>query len=128
MDANSPTALYLLGRMLVVRKRYDEGEQVLKKTIEISPRSFLPYNVLGSAYLRMDRIEDAEKIYNRAAELASMGERIQLAGAFGFEGVGDGYMKMSRTADAIRAYQRGLQLDPANASLQAKITRARSGG
>jgi tetratricopeptide (TPR) repeat protein len=128
MDANSPTALYLLGRMLIVKKRYDEGEQALKRTIEISPRSFLPYNVLGSAYLRMERIEDAEKIYNRAAELASAGERMQLAGAFGFEGVGDGYVKMSRTADALRAYQRGLQLDPSNSSLQAKITRTRSGG
>ena len=128
IDANSPSALYLLGRSLVVRKSYDEAEPVLKKAIEVSPRSFAPYSALGSLYLALDRYEEAEKIYDRAVDVANTGERKGLAGGFGFEGVGDGYMKMNRKADALRAYQRGLQLDPSNASLQAKITRARSGG
>ena len=120
IDANSPSARYLLGRSLVVWKNYAEAEQELKKAIEISPRSFAPYNVLGSAYLGMERYEDAEKIYNRAVEIASAGDRKQLAGAFGFEGVGDGYMKTNRKADAQRAYQRALQLDPNNSGLQSK--------
>lgn len=124
-DARNPSALFLLGKMLVVKKRYDEAEQRLKQTIEISPRSFSPYYILGSAYLRTDRYEDAEKIYNRAAEIANAGERKQLAGAFGFEGVGDGYMKTGRGADALRAYQRALQLDPNNTGLQTKIAEAR---
>jgi tetratricopeptide (TPR) repeat protein len=120
IDANSPSALYLLGRSLVVRQVYNEAEQVLKKAIEISPRSFAPYSVLGSAYLGMERYEDAEKIYNRAVDVANAGERKQLASAFGFEGVGDGYMKTNRKTDALRAYQRALQLDPTNSGLQAK--------
>jgi tetratricopeptide (TPR) repeat protein len=120
IDANSPGALYLLGRSLVVRKVYDEAEQSLKRAIEISPRSFAPFSVLGSAYLAMERYEDAEKIYNRAVDVANAGERKQLAGAFGFEGVGDGYMKMNRKSDAVRAYGRALQLDPNNTGLQAK--------
>lgn len=120
IDANSPGALYLLGRSLVVRKMYAEAEQPLQRAIEISPRSFAPYSVLGSAYLGTERFEDAEKLYNRAVDIAAAGERKQLAGAFGFEGVGDGYMKMGRRADALRAYQRGLQLDPNNSGLQAK--------
>jgi tetratricopeptide (TPR) repeat protein len=128
LDARNPTVLFLLGRMLVVKKRYDEAEQRLKQVIEISPRSFSPYYILGSAYLRMDHYEDAEKIYNRAAEVANQGERKQLAGAFGLEGVGDGYMKMSRSADALRAYQRALQFDPNNTGLQAKIAEARKKG
>ena len=124
-DARNPAALFLYGRMLVVRKRYDEAEQKLKQTIEISPRSFQPYYVLGSAYLRMDRYDDAEKTFNRGAEVANAGERKQLSGAFGFEGVGDAYLKMKRTVDALRAYQRAQQLDPANSALQAKIAAAR---
>jgi Flp pilus assembly protein TadD len=120
IDANSPGALYLLGRSLVVRKQYADAEQPLRRAIEISPRSFAPYSVLGSAYLGSERYEDAEKLYNRAVDIANAGERKQLAGAFGFEGVGDGYTKMNRRSDALRAYGRGLQLDPNNSSLQAK--------
>ncbi|HKR01192.1 MAG TPA: tetratricopeptide repeat protein [Pyrinomonadaceae bacterium] len=120
IDANSPGALFLLGRSIVVRKNYGEAEPYLKRAIEISPRSFQPYAVLGSAYLGSERYEDAEKIYSRAAEVAGAGERKQLAGAFGFEGVGDGYMKAGRKTDAQRAYQRALQLDPNNSNLQAK--------
>ena len=125
MDARNPSALFLYGKSLVVRKRYDEAEEKLKQTIEISPRSFQPYYILGSTYLRMDRLEDAEKTYNRGADVANAGERKQLGGAFGFEGVGDGYMKMNRASDALRAYQRAQALDPTNNSLQAKIASAR---
>ncbi len=121
LDANSPSALFLLGRVLVVRKSFAEAEQPLTRAIEVSPRSFAPYSVLGSAYLGQGRYEDAEKIYTRALDVASAGERKGLAGSYGFEGVGDGYMKGDRRADAMRAYQRGLQLDPTSASLQAKV-------
>lgn len=121
IDANNPSALYLLGRVLVVKKSFGEAEQPLTRAIEISPRSFAPYSLLGSAYLGLGRYEDAEKIYTRALDVASAGERKGLAGAFGFEGVGDGYMKTDRKADALRAYQRGLQLDPGSTSLQAKV-------
>jgi Flp pilus assembly protein TadD len=120
IDANSPSALFLLGRALVVLKNFAEAEQPLARAIEISPHSFAPYSVLGSAYLGQGKYEDAEKIFTRALNVASAGERKELAGAYGFEGVGDGYMKADRKADAMRAYQRGLQLDPASASLQAK--------
>jgi tetratricopeptide (TPR) repeat protein len=120
MDARSPSALFLLGRALLVKRNYDEAAQSLSRAIEISPRSFVPYPLLGSAYLSMERYEDAEKTFNRAVELANAGERKQLAGAFGFEGVGDGYMKTGRKNDALRAYERGLQLDPGNSGLQAK--------
>jgi len=128
LDARNPSVLFLLGKMLVVKKRYDEAEPRLKQVIEISPRSFSPYYILGSAYLRMNRYEDAEKIYSRAADVANQGERKQLAGAFGLEGVGDGYMKMGHGADALRAYQRALQFDPNNTGLQAKIAEARKKG
>jgi len=125
IDANSPSALFLLGRVLNIKKSYDEAEKTLQRAIEISPRSFGPYALLGSTYLSTDRIADAEKIYSRAADLATPGERKQLGGAFGFEGVGDGYIKMGKKSDALSAYQRALQLDPNNAGLRAKIAQAR---
>ncbi|HKP46893.1 MAG TPA: tetratricopeptide repeat protein, partial [Pyrinomonadaceae bacterium] len=111
MDARNPTALLLLGRMLVVYKRYQEAEPYLKTATEMSPRAFQPFNLLGRTYLALDRYEDAELTYERAAQFASAGDRKQLAGAFGFEGVGDGYLKAKKKPSAARAYRRALELD-----------------
>jgi len=90
MDAKNPSALFFYGRMLAVKKKYDAAEEKLKQTIEISPRSFQPYYILGAVYLRMDRIEDAEKTYNRAADVAGAGERKQLGGHSDFKAAAAG--------------------------------------
>jgi tetratricopeptide (TPR) repeat protein len=126
MDPRNPTALFLMGRMLVVRKRYSDAEPYLKTATEVSPRAFQPYNLLGSVYLSLDRYTDAEKVYTRAIEFASPGDRKQLGGTFGFEGVGDGYLKGKQKSDAARAYERARELDPDNKGLEQKLTKARS--
>jgi len=126
MDARNPTSNFLMGRMLIVAKRYGEAEPYLKTTTEVSPKAFQPLNLLGRAYLALNRYADAEATYERAADVASPGDRMQLAGAFGFEGVGDGYLKIDDKEKAARAYQRALQLDPANRSLEQKLSKARS--
>jgi Tfp pilus assembly protein PilF len=63
--------------------------------------------------------------YERASTLAVLGEKKQLAGTFGFEGVGDGYMKAKQKQNAARAYQRALELDPSNKAVEQKLARAR---
>lgn len=125
LDGRNPTALLLMGRMHVVFKRYQEAEQYLKTATEVSPRAFQPFNLLGRSYLAMDRYSEAEITYERAVAFASEGDRKQLAGAFGFEGVGDGYLKAKQKSNAARAYQRALELDPGNKSLQQKLFKAR---
>ena len=117
-------ALYLLARALIVRKKFSEAESLLNKSISISPRTFAPYSVLGSLYIRNGRYGDAEKIFLKALPLASAVERGQLAGANGFTGIGDGFLKRGQKADALRAYQKARQLDADNAQLNAKITAA----
>jgi tetratricopeptide (TPR) repeat protein len=128
MDARNPSANYFLGRSLVLKKRYSEAEPLLKTAIEVSPRSFAPYYVLGSAYLRAERLEDAESILNRAGEFASAGDRKLLAGSYGLSGVGDAYLKAGRAKDAARAYERAVALDPSNTELQSKLADARNKG
>jgi tetratricopeptide (TPR) repeat protein len=124
LDGRNPTALYLIGRMLVVFKRYQESESYLKLATEVSPRAFQPFNLLGRTYLALDRFEEAEVTYERAAALASPGDRKQLAGIYGFEGVGDGYMKAKKKPSAARAYQRALELDPGNKELEQRLAGA----
>lgn len=126
LDAKNPGALFLMGKMYVVNREYAQAEPYLKSTIEVSPRSFAPYYLLASTYLRLDRVEDAEKACTGGAAVASATDRKLLAGAYGFTGVGDAYMKVGRTGDAVRVYQRALELDPGNAEIQAKIADARS--
>ena len=112
--------------MLVVLKRYQEAEPYLKTSTEVSPRAFQPFNLLGRTYLALERYAEAEVTYERAAVFAPAGDRKQLAGAFGFQGVGDGYLKVKEHKNAARAYQRALELDPGNKEIEQKLSKARS--
>jgi tetratricopeptide (TPR) repeat protein len=126
LDPRNPTSLQLMGRLLIVYKRYQEAEPYLKTATEVSSQAFQPFNLLGRAYLAMDRLAEAEQTYERASAFAAEGEKKQLAGVFGFEGVGDGYLKARQKENAARAYQRALELDPGNKSLEQKLSKARS--
>ena len=126
LDARNPTSLILMGRLLIVYKRFQEAEPYLKSATEVSSRAFQPFFFLGRVYLGMDRFSDAEATYERASAFAGAGEKKQLAGAFGFEGVGDGYLRLNQKDKAARAYQRALDLDPNNSGAAQKLQRARS--
>lgn len=126
LDPRNPTSLILMGRLLIVYKRFQEAEPYLKSATEVSSRAFQPFNLLGRAYLGMDRYSDAEATYERASEFAGAGEKKQLAGVYGFEGVGDGYLKLKEKEKAARAYQRALELDPDNSGAAQKLKRTRS--
>lgn len=125
LEARNPTSLLLMGRMLSVFKRFQEAEAHLKMATEVSPRAFEPHHLLGSAYLALQRYEEAEMTYERALDFASAGDRKQLAGAYGLEGVGDGYAKAKKKPSAARAYRRALEIDPGNKRLEQKLSSVR---
>jgi tetratricopeptide (TPR) repeat protein len=126
LDARNPTSLLLMGRYLIVYKKFQEAEPYLKSATEVSARAFQPFNLLGRAYLGMDRYSDAEATYEQASTFAAAGEKKQLAGMFGFEGVGDGYLKSNQKDKAVRAYQRAVELDPGNSGAAQKLAKARA--
>jgi tetratricopeptide (TPR) repeat protein len=125
LDPRNPTSLILMGRLLIVYKRYNEAEPYLKTATEVSSKAFQPFILLGRTYLALDRLPEAETTYERASTLAVLGEKKQLAGSFGFEGVGDGYMKAKQKSNAARAYQRALDLDPGNKGIEQKLANAK---
>jgi cytochrome c-type biogenesis protein CcmH/NrfG len=126
LDDRNPTSLLLMGRMLVVLKKFKEAEPYLRTSTEVSPRAFQAFNLLGRTYLALERYAEAEVTYGRAATLAPAGDLKQLAGAFGFQGVGDGYLKAKEYNNAARAYQRALELDPSNKETEQKLSKVRS--
>lgn len=126
LDSNNLTSLLLMGRYLIVYRRYAEAEPYLKSATEVASGAFQPLNLLGRAYLGMDRLSDAETTYERASTLAASAEKKQLAGIFGFEGVGDGYLKVNQKDKAVRAYQRALELDPNNNGAAQKLAKAKA--
>jgi len=126
LDPRNPTSLVLMGRYLLAYKKFQEAEPYLKSATEVSSRAFQPFILLGRAYLGMGRLEEAEAAYEQASAFAVTGEKKQLAGAFGFEGVGDGYLKSNQKDKAVHAYQRAVELDPANTGAAQKLAKARS--
>jgi tetratricopeptide (TPR) repeat protein len=126
LDPRNPGALFLMGRLLSVNRKYAEAETVLKTAVEVNPKFFPARNILGRSYLGLERYDDAFRIYEEAVPLASDADRKQLAGLFGFGGVGDGYVNAGRPRDALRAYERALQLDPGNSELPNKIAAVRA--
>lgn len=126
LDPNNLTSLLLMGRYLIVYRKFQEAEPYLKSATEVASGAFQPFNLLGRAYLGMDRFSDAEATYERASSLAASAQKKQLAGVFGFEGVGDGYLKSNQKDKAVRAYQRALELDPNNNGAAQKLAKARA--
>jgi cytochrome c-type biogenesis protein CcmH/NrfG len=126
LDSNNLTSLLLMGRYLIVYRRFQEAEPYLKSATEVASGAFQPFNLLGRAYLGLDRFDDAQATYERASALAASGEKKQLAGMFGFEGVGDGYLKSNQKDKAVRAYQRAVELDPNNNGAAQKLAKARA--
>lgn len=126
LDARNPGALFLMGRLLSVNRKFAEAEPILKTAVEVNPKFFPARNILGRSYLALERYDDAFQTYEQAVPLAADADRRLLAGTFGFGGVGDGYMNAGRPRDALRAYERALQLDPANPELPNKIAAARA--
>jgi len=98
----------------------------LKTATEVSPRAFQPFNLLGRAYLALDRYADAEVIYERAADLASAGDRRQLGGTFGFEGVGTVHEESTRKKTPLALIGVLYSWIRKNKGLEQKLSRARS--
>ena len=119
-DPKNPAALLLLGRALTALEKYDEAEDVLKRSLAVSDNNFMAHSLLGTLYLRQDRPELAGNALFQALKYVSLNEKRTLARQF--EAVGDTYMRSARRREADHAYRQAIALDPERQSLSGKVS------
>jgi len=125
LEPANPEALYLLGRLLLMRQQSNKAIPLLQMASQLGKDDFSSHYLLAVGHLQTQHLGDAEKSFARAAELASAEDRRFLAGLQGFAGLGDRYLMSGQIKDALRVYERALEFDPGNAQLQARIASAR---
>ncbi len=102
-------ARFLKGVILIEKGKTDDAIVLFQALTEDAPDRPEPYNNLGLLYALQGQ-------YEKAKNSVEMAIRIQPTYALAHENLGEIYAKM-----ASKEYERALQLDPNNASLQAKL-------
>jgi tetratricopeptide (TPR) repeat protein len=124
-DKDNPSALLLEGNAYNATRRFEEAVKVLDVARKKVPGTFRPHYMIGTSYLRLGRIGEAEDAFNEAARFATQKEKEVLSGNFGYGGLGDAYVGSGRYKDAVRAYERAIICNPENKDLQNKAEDAR---
>ncbi len=81
---------------------------LFRRAIEINPEYVHAYISLGSAQLRLDQIDAAERSFRRAIEFDA-------ENSLAYLGLGQAYKLFGSTDEAITYVERALELDPENA-------------
>ena len=122
-DPKNPSALLLLGRALTTQRSFAEAEIMLKRCLVVSPDGYMPNSLLGSLYARQGKFELAENALLQALRFVPINEKRLLSQQFA--SVADGYMTAGKRVNAERSYRQAIALDAENATLVAKLARAR---
>ena len=121
-DPRNPTALLLLGQALTTMGQFADAERYLRRGLEVSANGFMPNLLLGSLYLRQNKLELAEGVLMQAVSSVSTNEKRRLS--IQMEKLGDEYLKAQKSAYAARVYKQAAALDSENQSLGTKLAKA----
>jgi len=121
-DPRNPTALLLLGRALTTSGQFADAEKYLRRGLEVSSSGFMPNLLLGSLYLRQNKLELAESALMQAVSSVSDNEKRRLS--IQLEKLGDEYIKAGKSVPASRVYRQAIALDSENEALSNKLARA----
>ncbi len=121
-DPEHAATLNYLGYMLADRgERLQESVDLLERAIELDPHNGAYLDSLGWAYFKLDRLDRAETLLQRASEQMAWNSVIQ-------DHLGDLLLRLGRYADAIAAWERALAGDGEDverSTIQRKIGDAR---
>ncbi len=97
---------YLLGTFLVRLKRMDEAAENIKKSLQLSPKSYASYLLLVSIYGEQDKKDEALALLNDASE-KSLLSKDKLNQLFGIV-----YAQFKDYEQSINYLRKALQLNP----------------
>ncbi|MFC2061814.1 O-antigen ligase family protein [Elusimicrobiota bacterium] len=93
------------GKKLYVEEKYDKAEQVFLKQIEKTPFNALPYNGLGSVYLKKEEYSSAVIQFREALERDPFLQDAHLK-------LAEVYRRLNEYDKAVEYYQSALEIDP----------------
>jgi tetratricopeptide (TPR) repeat protein len=96
-----------LATSLVAAARYDDAIALLTRMVDAAPGYAQGHALLGSAYAKLGRCDDAVRAFARATELDSRD-------SVSFVAAGECLMVARRAAEALPLLERGLAIDPAD--------------
>ena len=105
MYPSDPRARAQLGIVLFARQDYAGAIRELSRAIEIDPKFTLPYNQLGYAYRAQGKNAEAEKTFQKYAELLPDDPNPH-------DSYAELLMRMGRFQESITEYRKALQIDP----------------
>ncbi len=85
--------------------RHDEAIKVAKTVLESMPQSAQPHDIVGTAFLRMNKPALAVKEYQEVIRKAP-------DHAIGYHHLGDAYWAVGKLEEALRKYDEALKRDP----------------
>src|SRR5688500_13139211 len=97
-------AAVFYGVLLHERQDLKGAERWLRRAIQISQESFLPYFSLGAIYARKGKLLRAQKFLEKAIQLEAIPQAYYLLGTIFYE--------KGQLERAIRSFQAALKLDP----------------
>ena len=103
--SNNVNELYNNGMVEFINANYEKSIEILSKAVELDANRKLTFASRGSAYLRLDRLEEALSDFNRALELDS-----KYARAYHLRGLVQ--EKLGDDTGAIEDFSRAIKLKP----------------
>ncbi len=114
--ANAAEPYNYLGYMWAEQNMHlDEAEDAVKRSLQLDPGNGAYLDSMAWVQYRQGKYDQALENLQRAIQ------NMPRQDAVVFEHLGDVYLKLNRVPQALEAWQKAKTIDPANASLAAKI-------